>query len=110
VVNVHLDAVEQGDKLIFMHSVKEGPASKSYGLQVALLAGVPKVVVTQAKKHLQQLEAQKLQMVGQQTELVLSPVSVQNPVVDKIKQLSPDEMNPKQALEMIYELKEMIPK
>ncbi|MDM8564097.1 DNA mismatch repair protein MutS [Candidatus Halobeggiatoa sp. HSG11] len=108
VVNVHLDAVEQGDKLIFMHSVKEGPASKSYGLQVALLAGVPKAVVTQAKKHLKQLEAQKLQMVAHQTELALSPVSVQNPVVDRIKRLSPDEMNPKQALEMIYELKGMV--
>ncbi|MBE9563163.1 MAG: DNA mismatch repair protein MutS, partial [Proteobacteria bacterium] len=108
VVNVHLDAVEQGDKLIFMHSVKEGPASKSYGLQVALLAGVPKAVVTQAKKHLKQLEAQQLQMVAHQTELVLSQPSVQSPIVDKVKQLAPDEMTPKQALEMIYVLKKMV--
>ncbi|MCK5876150.1 MAG: DNA mismatch repair protein MutS, partial [Candidatus Marithrix sp.] len=108
VVNVHLDAVEQGDKLIFMHSVKEGPASKSYGLQVALLAGVPKAVVTQAKKHLQQLEEQQLQMVAHQTELVLSPPPVENPVVDRVKQLAPDEMSPKQALEIIYELKKLV--
>ncbi len=109
VKNVHLDAVEQNDKLIFMHSVKEGPANKSYGLQVALLAGVPKEVVTQAKKHLKQLEAQQLQMTSYQTELSLSPPKLvqQNPAIDQIKQLMPDEMTPKQALEMIYTLKKM---
>ncbi|MFK5971456.1 MAG: DNA mismatch repair protein MutS [Candidatus Marithrix sp.] len=109
VINVHLDAVEQDDKLIFMHSVKEGPANKSYGLQVALLAGVPKVVVNRAKKHLKQLEDQQLQMTSYQTELSLSPQPVpQNPVIDHIKQLAPDEMTPKQALEMLYTLKKMI--
>ncbi len=109
VINVHLDAVEQDDKLIFMHSVKDGPANKSYGLQVALLAGVPKAVVNRAKKHLKQLEDQQLQMTSYQTELSLSPQPVpQNPVIDHIKQLTPDEMTPKQALEMLYTLKKMV--
>ncbi len=109
VINVHLDAVEQDDKLIFMHSVKEGPANKSYGLQVALLAGVPKTVVNRAKKHLKQLESQKLQMASYQTELSLSPQPVpENPVIDHIKQLTPDEMSPKQALEMLYTLKKIV--
>ncbi|HHB92839.1 MAG TPA: DNA mismatch repair protein MutS [Thioploca sp.] len=109
VINVHLDAVEQDDKLIFMHSVKEGPANKSYGLQVALLAGVPKVVVDRAKKHLKRLEDQQLQMTSYQTELSLFPQSApENPVIDRIKQLIPDEMSPKQALEMLYTLKKMV--
>jgi len=111
IANIHLDAVEQDDKLIFMHSVKEGPANKSYGLQVALLAGVPKHVVNQAGKHLKELEAQKLRMTAQQTELTLSPAlppipqTTHHPVIDRIKGLSPEDMTPKQALEMIYQLK-----
>ncbi|HEX22160.1 MAG TPA: DNA mismatch repair protein MutS, partial [Chromatiales bacterium] len=60
VANVHLDAVEHGDGIIFMHSVKEGPANQSYGLQVAALAGVPSAVIQRAREHLKRLEAQSL--------------------------------------------------
>jgi DNA mismatch repair protein MutS len=56
IANVHLDAVEHSDTIVFMHTVQEGPASRSYGLQVAALAGIPSVVVRQAKQHLQKLE------------------------------------------------------
>ena len=54
--NVHLDATEHGDKLIFLHTVKEGPANQSYGLQVAALAGVPQKVITAARRYLRELE------------------------------------------------------
>ena len=56
VANVHLDAVEHKDTVVFLHAVEEGPASQSYGLQVAALAGVPKPVIRQASKYLQLLE------------------------------------------------------
>ncbi len=56
VANVHLDATEHGDELVFLHSVKPGPASRSYGLQVAQLAGVPREVIASARRYLQQLE------------------------------------------------------
>ena len=113
--NIHLDAVEQGDKLIFMHSVKEGPANKSYGLQVALLAGVPRNVVEQARIHLKRLEAQKLQTAAQQSELPLQPAPpptspVVHPIINEIKKLSPEDMTPKQALEVIYQLKGLMDK
>ena len=53
---MHLDATEHGDKLIFLHTVKEGPANQSYGLQVAALAGVPPKVITAARRYLRELE------------------------------------------------------
>jgi DNA mismatch repair protein MutS len=59
VVNVHVEAVEHGDKLVFLHSVKEGPASQSYGLEVAALAGIPKSVTAQARKYLTELERER---------------------------------------------------
>ena len=109
--NIHLDAIEQDDKLIFMYTVKEGPANKSYGLQVALLAGVPKNVVNQARVHLKQLEEQQWRITSPQTELSLSspapapPPNVPHPVIEKLKTLSPEDLTPRQALEIIYQLK-----
>ncbi|MCK5718518.1 MAG: DNA mismatch repair protein MutS [Thiomargarita sp.] len=112
IANIHLDAVEQHEKLIFMHAIKEGPANKSYGLQVALLAGVPKQVVEQAKKHLKQLEEQKLQTTVQQSNL-FKPTEPKvsfkpHPIVDKITAISPEDITPKQALDLIYELKKLL--
>jgi DNA mismatch repair protein MutS len=112
IANVHLEAVEQGDKLIFMHTIKDGSTNKSYGLQVALLAGVPKHVVNQAGVHLKQLEEQQLQMAAHQTELPLQPSlppsTEPSPVINKIKELSPEDMTPRQALEVIYQLKALL--
>ena len=113
ITNIHLEALEQKDKLIFMHTVKKGPANKSYGLQVALLAGVPKSVVTQARFRLKQLESQ--QLTAQQTDLLLQttaptppePIPV-HPIVTAIQEISPEDMTPKQALEMIYQLKALL--
>jgi DNA mismatch repair protein MutS len=58
-VNVHLDATEHGDGIVFLHAVKEGPANRSYGLQVAQLAGVPREVITHARRYLEMLESQR---------------------------------------------------
>ncbi len=88
--NVCLEAIEQDDTLRFMHTVKEGAANKSYGLQVALLAGVPEHIVKQAQLRLQQLESKQTNT---------------NPVISKLYDLSPDDMSPREALDMIYELK-----
>ena len=59
VANVHVEAVEHGDALVFLHSVKEGPASQSYGLQVAALAGIPRVVTAEARRYLTELERER---------------------------------------------------
>jgi DNA mismatch repair ATPase MutS len=116
IVNVHLDAVEQGEHLVFMHAIKTGPANKSYGLQVALLAGIPKKVVNQAKKRLLQLEAQQMSTVPQQTELVLSTSLnkegleevITHPVLARLESITPDNLTPKQALELLYQLKTLL--
>ncbi|OQW95506.1 MAG: DNA mismatch repair protein MutS [Beggiatoa sp. IS2] len=110
IANVHLEAIEQDDKLIFMHTVKNGPASQSYGLQVALLAGVPKNVVNQARLRLQQLEAQRLKMTPQQVELTLPVVSATSPVISALQKIVPDNLTPKQALEILYQLKSLVDK
>ncbi len=116
IVNVHLEVMEQNDKLIFMHTVKEGPANQSYGLQVALLAGVPKAIVNQASIRLKQLEAQRFSS-SPETRLnvenipkIPEPSFDSHPVIAQVKSLSPEDMTPKQALEMIYQLKALLNK
>jgi len=111
IANVHLDVVEQDEKLIFMHKVKFGAANKSYGLQVALLAGVPKNVVKQAQLRLKQLESQRLQTAPQQDEFILAlPTSPEtpHPVLAQLKTVSPDDLTPKQALQVLYQLKKLL--
>lgn len=110
--NVHLDAVEQADKLIFLHQVKEGAANKSYGLQVAALAGVPREVIQQAKKRLKQLEKQQNNLVQPDQSLIFEtheeviPQHVQL-LLNELSLLKPDEMSPKQALTALYRFKEL---
>jgi DNA mismatch repair protein MutS len=115
-VNIHLDATEYNDSIVCLHSVQDGPASKSYGIQVAKLAGIPGSVIDLARRELAILEAQspsKLILnkpaddsntVGQ-TELHLTPVS--SAAEKRIDSLRPDELSPKQALDLIYELKKL---
>jgi DNA mismatch repair protein MutS len=111
--NVHLDAMEHDDNIVFMHAVQEGAASKSFGLQVAQLAGVPKTVIKRAKQRLSELEQQ-------QTPSIL-PAPIQN---DAFEQLSfaPEEhsvvttlidtdineLSPRQALDLLFSLKEQL--
>ena len=109
--NVHLDAMEHGDKIVFLHSVKDGPASQSYGLQVASLAGVPGTVIDNAKNKLQQLEDNAY--IEQQHEsginqLDLFSAKECHPAVGFIEELNPDELSPRQALDMLYRLKEFV--
>ena len=109
VANVHLDAVEHGDGIVFLHRVEEGPASQSYGLQVAQLAGIPRSVIAAAKRKLVQLEQQGLAH-GPQADLFASPeasVPAPSPVVEALLDINPDELSPKQALETLYRLKSM---
>jgi DNA mismatch repair protein MutS len=108
--NVHLDATSHGDKLIFMHTVKDGPANQSYGLQVASLAGVPGTVISRARSYLAELEQHSRaarETSTPQAELDLQPAPVADPLRDRLAQMDPDRMAPREALDAIYELKQL---
>lgn len=119
VANVHLDAREHNDTIVFMHSVQEGAASKSYGLAVAALAGVPKAVIQLAKQRLAHLETiseqTKVGAENPQADLLFSgdlqnnaeipPLVVESEVEKALAEVDPDELTPKQALEVLYRLK-----
>jgi DNA mismatch repair protein MutS len=104
--NVHLDAIEHGDKIVFLHQLKEGAANQSYGLQVAQLAGVPADVIAAARVKLQQLEHNRYQgeaaQNAPQPDLFVS--NEQSELEKRLQQISPDELSPKQALDLLYEL------
>jgi DNA mismatch repair protein MutS len=105
--NVHLDASEYGEQLIFLHAVKEGPANQSYGLQVARLAGVPKAVVEEARSYLHGLEERAVQASrGPQRALPLAapPPPPAHGLIAELQQLDPDALTPRQALDMLYRL------
>ncbi|WP_427838543.1 DNA mismatch repair protein MutS [Actinobacillus pleuropneumoniae] len=123
VANVHLDAREHQDSIVFMHSVQEGAASKSYGLAVAALAGVPKQVIQLAKQRLAHLEEISLQTKeahdNPQGDLLfaadlqetpqIQPLVVQQSDVEKaLISIDPDELTPRQALEALYRLKKLM--
>lgn len=110
VVNVHLDALEHGETIAFMHSVQDGAASKSYGLAVAALAGVPRDVIKRARQKLKELEslsnnAAASKIDGSQLTLLNEEVP---PAVEALEALDPDSLSPRQALEWIYRLKNMV--
>ncbi|EGR4059542.1 DNA mismatch repair protein MutS [Vibrio cholerae] len=112
--NVHLDAVEHGDGIAFMHAVQEGAASKSYGLAVAGLAGVPKPVIKNARAKLQQLELLSSQPaetrkpsrvdIANQLSLIPEPSAVEQALAG----IDPDQLTPRQALDMLYQLKKLL--
>ncbi len=102
--NVHLAAVEHGEGIVFLHSVREGPASQSYGLQVAALAGVPRQVIEQAKARLYELEQPR--RVAPQLDLFAPPEPA--PALDALRELDPDTLTPRQALEALYRLRELL--
>ncbi|MDP2430659.1 MAG: DNA mismatch repair protein MutS [Pseudomonadota bacterium] len=111
--NVHLDAVESVGKnggLTFLHAVEDGPASQSYGLQVARLAGVPAPVINAARRKLVLLENQQIAPSGQ-GDLFTSappPEPLASPALDRLSEIDPDELSPKQALEALYELRRLL--
>jgi DNA mismatch repair protein MutS len=109
--NVHLNAMEHGDKIIFLHTVKEGPASQSYGLQVASLAGVPRSVIDQAKNKLEHLEQSaylEQQHDSGSTQLDLFTARECHPAVAMLETIKPDELSPRQALDILYKLKDQL--
>jgi DNA mismatch repair protein MutS len=111
-VNVHLDATEHGDQLIFLHTVKEGPANQSYGLQVAALAGVPPKVISAARKYLQELErhsaATHAPALQQQLSLTIPAEAEEHAAVQELRELNPDAMTPREALDALYRLKSLL--
>jgi DNA mismatch repair protein MutS len=114
--NIHLDAVEHKDTIVFLHAVEEGPASQSYGLQVASLAGVPKPVIRNARRILQQLEEASL-LRGGQPDLFASRPAEREPepgaagadeaLREALDAVHPDDLSPRQALETLYRLKKL---
>jgi DNA mismatch repair protein MutS len=108
--NVHLDAVESGGNLTFLHSVEDGPASQSYGIQVARLAGVPGVVVNAARKKLVELENAQVATAGQGDLFAAAPPAPEpepTPVLDRLNAIDPDSLSPREALDILYELKRL---
>ena len=123
VANVHLDATEYNDDIVFLHTIQEGPASQSYGIQVAKLAGIPSEVITLARKELASLEAgahPTIKPSGEantastvpstpiQNELFSDPIG--SKLLDAISNIEPDELSPREALEQLYVLKKLCSK
>ncbi|MDD5364369.1 MAG: DNA mismatch repair protein MutS [Gallionellaceae bacterium] len=108
--NVHLDAVESGGNLTFLHSVEDGPASQSYGIQVAKLAGVPGTVVNAARRKLVELENAQVATEGQGdlfASLPPAPEPDPSPALDRLSAIDPDSLSPREALDILYELKKL---
>jgi DNA mismatch repair protein MutS len=125
--NVHLSAVEHKDSIVFLHAVQDGPASQSYGLQVAQLAGVPPAVIRAARKHLARLESQALDATPQldlfapapcdddaqaepaqtQAQPAAAPAVEESPALTLLDAIDPDALTPREALERLYELKRL---
>ena len=113
IVNVHLDAVEHGDSIVFLHAVKDGPANQSYGLQVAALAGIPRPVITAARQRLNQLEEntvhaqEHMAAGGESPQLGLFSSPQHSRSLALLRELVPDELTPRQALDVLYQLKDI---
>lgn len=111
--NVHLDAVEHGDSIVFMYKVKQGSASKSYGLQVARLAGIPDHVIASSRKKLTNMEEHSVQVDNQQQEHSDAGPSLnteEQRVLSRIQSIDADNLSPRQALDILYELSKNVEK
>ena len=116
VANVHLSATEHNERIVFLHHVLPGPASQSYGLAVAQLAGVPGPVIQRARDHLSRLETTSLphetpkMPPGQPAAPMQSDLfaSLPHPIIEELGRIKPDDLTPRQALELIYNLKTRI--
>ena len=113
VTNVHLDAMEYGDRIIFLHALKPGPADRSYGLHVAALAGIPPGVLEEAKQHLRQLEEQRdtasEAVPPNHEQLGLFQHPSDHPLVEAMEGIDPTNISPRQALDVLFKLKELLP-
>ncbi|MEM9102638.1 MAG: DNA mismatch repair protein MutS [Pseudomonadota bacterium] len=110
VINIHCDAVETQDTIIFNHAINTGPASRSFGIQVAKLAGIPKTVIDKAEKKLQELESQKQRDISASTK---SPkktkpsIAPLHPALAALNSANVDDMTPREALNFLYQLKSL---
>ncbi len=109
--NVHLGAVEHGHRIVFLHAVEDGPASQSYGIEVAALAGIPGQVVRDARRRLRALENREIHD-ERQPDLFAhlppeEPEAISHPALTALAQLDPDELSPRAALEQLYALKRL---
>ncbi len=112
VANIHLTATEHGDSIVFMHRIEAGPASQSYGLQVAQLAGVPNHVIKRAREKLISLEqrdvdntAQAPRTAPQQNDLF---AAAPHPVVEALENVDMDGLTPREALSLLYQWRDLI--
>jgi len=114
--NVHLDAVEHNDRIVFMHSVEEGPANQSYGIQVAALAGIPTAVVRAARKQLREFE-QRAAVDPLQPDLFAQDFQANppepaepepHPAIERLAAIDPDSLTPREALDALYALKSLL--
>ncbi|MGL1833849.1 DNA mismatch repair protein MutS [Rhodocyclaceae bacterium SMB388] len=110
--NVHLDAVEHRHRIVFLHALEEGPASQSYGIEVAALAGVPAAVIRDARRRLRALENREV-AAGPQADLFIDlpepePETLSHPVLTELADIDPDALSPREALERLYALKRML--
>ena len=116
IANVHLDAVEYADQLVFMHAVKDGPANRSFGLHVAALAGVPKAVIVKAREYLQALERQQplgdprdgKRPAAETPQLGLFSAPVPSQAEEALRAIDPDALTPRDALDALYRLKRLV--
>jgi DNA mismatch repair protein MutS len=117
--NMHLSAAEHNDSIVFLYHIEPGPASQSYGLQVAKLAGIPQTVIAEARHQLQLLESgQHPHSKGStSTSSLSSPIStpqqaelfgtLTSPALEALEKIDPNELSPRQALELIFHLKQL---
>ncbi|EXI79228.1 MAG: DNA mismatch repair protein MutS [Candidatus Accumulibacter appositus] len=113
--NVHLGAVEHGERIVFLHAVEEGPASQSYGIQVAALAGIPSAVVRAARRQLREFE-QRASINPLQPDLFASALASAaeasepaiDPALERLRSVDPDQLTPREALDALYELKALL--
>lgn len=112
--NVHLDATEYQDHVVFLHNIQEGPANRSYGLQVAKLAGIPDAVLRAARDKLEALEQQRDGQAMKSSALATPApaqsdlfASATHPALEHLRGMDPDELSPRQALEALYRLRDL---
>jgi DNA mismatch repair protein MutS len=113
IANLHLDAVEHGERIVFLHSVREGPANQSYGLQVAALAGVPAAVIERARERLRALEEDAAEAPAAAAgagpaQLSLFAPPAPHPALSALEAMDPDALTPRAALEALYRLKGLL--
>ncbi|TLD45462.1 MAG: DNA mismatch repair protein MutS [Accumulibacter sp.] len=113
--NVHLDAIEHGQRIVFLHAVEEGPANQSYGIQVAALAGIPTAVLKAARRQLREFE-QRASINPLQPDLFASALSTAaeagepatHPAIERLQAIDPDRLTPREALDALYELRALL--